>query len=535
MNRRDLLRNSLSVGVAALVGGQHAKPAAASGSVAASTTVETQYGKVRGASVQGVNIFRGIPYGGPSEGAARFLPPSKPAKWAGIRDATQTGPRCVQGAGSIFLNATIGEYFRGSRDRTELSQEKESENCLILNVLTPGLKGKRPVMIYIHGGGFSNLSSLLTLFADAFPREQDVVLVGINHRLSVFGYLYLGGLSDKYAVGNAGQLDLIAALEWVRDNISHFGGDPKNVTIFGESGGGEKISTLLAMPGAKGLFHRAIVESGSLLHVDDKETATRNAKTLLTKLGLAENQVDELQSVPAHKLLAAATGGGPMEYGPVVDGRSIPQQTWDPKAPEISVSIPMIIGNCKDESTLFSLQDEALFHLDEAGLRDRVVKAGIPESEVNRLLAAYHRDHPKDTPSDIYFRISTDRGARWNAVRQAELKIESGKASVYMYYFAWDTHLADGKVKAFHTAELPLAMRLVRYPESEQLSEQISGAWAAFARHGSPNRSGLPDWPAYSTTQRATMIFNAGKSEAADDPDGEERLMLRNRPSGHLL
>jgi para-nitrobenzyl esterase len=321
----------------------------------------------------------------------------------------------------------------------------------------------------------------------------------------------------------------------VRDNISHFGGDPKNVTIFGESGGGEKISTLLAMPGAKGLFHRAIVESGSLLHVDDKETATRNAKTLLTKLGLAENQVDELQSVPAHKLLAAATGGGPMEYGPVVDGRSIPQQTWDPKAPEISVSIPMIIGNCKDESTLFSLQDEALFHLDEAGLRDRVVKAGIPESEVNRLLAAYHRDHPKDTPSDIYFRISTDRGARWNAVRQAELKIESGKASVYMYYFAWDTPLADGKVKAFHTAELPLAMRLVRYPESEQLSEQISGAWAAFARHGSPNRSGLPDWPAYSTTQRATMIFNAGKSEAADDPDGEERLMLRNRPSGHLL
>jgi para-nitrobenzyl esterase len=224
-----------------------------------------------------------------------------------------------------------------------------------------------------------------------------------------------------------------------------------------------------------------------------------------------------------------------MGYGPLVDGHSILQQTWDPKAPEISASISMIIGNCKDESTLFSLKDDALFHLDEAGLRARVVKAGIPEAEVDPLLAAYHRDHPKDTPSDIYFRISTDRGARRNAVKQAELQIAQGKANVYLYYFAWDTPLADGKIKAFHTAELPLAMRLVRFPEAEQLSKQISGAWAAFARHGSPNRSGLPNWPAYSTTERATMIFDASKSEAVNDPDREERLMLLNWPSARLM
>jgi len=494
MNRRELLTTSLPVWFAALAGGQYVPRATARGSGVMSPSVETQYGRVRGASVQGVNIFRGIPFGGATAETARFLPPSKPRNWTGIRNATETGPRCVQGPGSVFLSPLIGEYFRGSTGRTELAQEKESENCLVLNVLTPGLNGKRPVMVYIHGGGFSGLSSLLTLFADAFPREQDVVLVGINHRLGVFGYLYLGGLNGRYA-----------------------------------------ISTLLGMPGAKGLLHRAIVESGSLLRVHDKEAATRNAPRLLTRLGLTEDQVSQLHSIPAEKLLAGGAEASGMGYGPVVDGHSIPQQPWNPVAPETSANIPMIIGNCKDESTLFSQDDEMLFHLDEAGLRDRVVKAGIPESEVSPLLTVYHRDHPKDTPSEIYFRISTDRGARWNAVRQAELKIEQGKANVYLYYFAWDTPVAGGKFKAFHTAELPLAMRLVRYPESEQLSRQISGAWAAFARHGNPDLSGFPKWPVYSTTQRATMIFDAAGSQAVNDLDGEERLMLRGRPSGNLL
>lgn len=535
MNRRQLLTRSLPGCAAVLVGSRYEPRGAPSNSITGAPIVETRFGKVRGACIRGVNVFRGIPYGGATSGTGRFLPASEPRGWTGIRDATETGPRCLQGLGSVFLSPLIGEYFRGSTDRTELAREKESEDCLVLNVLTPALKGKRPVLVYIHGGGFSGLSSLLTLFADRFPGEQDVVLVGINHRLGVFGYLYLGSFSEKYAAGNVGQLDLIAALKWVRDNIAQFGGDPARVTIFGESGGGAKISTLLGMPEAKGLFHRAIVESGSLLRVYDNEVATRRTHDLLTKLGLSGDQAAQLQSIPAAKLLAAGAEAGEMEYGPVVDGRSIPQQPWDPKAPETSANVPMIIGNCKDEATLFSLDDEALFHLDEAGLHERVVKAGIPGSEVDRLLAVYHRDHPKDTPSDIYFRISTDRGARWNAVRQAELKVAQGKAEVYMYYFTWDTPVGAGKIKAFHTAELPLAMRLVRYPESEQLSRQISGAWAAFARGGTPNRHGLPRWPAYSITERGTMIFDAAKSEAFNDPDGEERRMLRERPSGSLL
>src|SRR5690349_1969438 len=263
-----------------------------------SPIAETLQGRVQGASNRGVYIFRGIPYGHVTEGAGRFLPPSKPATWTGVRDATITGPRCVQNPGNIFTHPIIGEYFAGGRpDRLELAKQSDSENCLVLNVLTPGLRGKRPVMVYLHGGGLTSGSSALTLFSDGLVREQDVVLVGVNHRLNVFGYTYLGGLSAKYATGNVGQLDLVAALEWVRGNIPQFGGDPGNVMIFGESGGGAKVSALLAMPGARGLFHKASVQSGSSLRVGTRETGTESAKRLLANLGLAEKQVDDLQRI----------------------------------------------------------------------------------------------------------------------------------------------------------------------------------------------------------------------------------------------
>jgi para-nitrobenzyl esterase len=499
---------------------------------AASPVAETHYGKVRGTSVRGVHLFRGVPYGGPTEGAARFLPPTKPARWSGIHDGTVTGPRCVQGPGNIFLSPLIGEYFGGGRpDREALAQQTDSENCLNLNLLTPGVRGKRPVMVYIHGGGYTGGSSALTLFSDGLVREQNVVLVGVNHRLNVFGYTYLGGLSPRYAMGNPGQLDLVAALEWVRDNIANFGGDPHNVTIFGESGGGAKISALLGMPAAQGLFHKAAVQSGSALRATTAEAATEAARKWLDKLGLSESRLDELHRLPAAQLLAAGSGSGA-----VVDGRSLPQQPWDPKAPGVSAGIPLLIGCDKDESTLFSLRDESLFTLDDAGLRARLVKTGMPEPEVAPLVAAYRRSHPSDTPSALYFRISTDRGARRNATRQAELKLAQAQATVYLYYCQWDTPLADRgrRIGAFHTSDLPLTMRLVRFPASEHLSRQLSGAWAAFARTGNPSQKGLP-WPAYTEARRTTMVFDGAKSEAIDDPDGEVRVLLRNRPSGSLL
>ncbi|HZT31966.1 MAG TPA: carboxylesterase family protein [Bryobacteraceae bacterium] len=501
-----------------------------------SPVAETAYGRVRGVSLRGVHIFRGIPYGGPAEGGRRFLPPAKPAKWAGVRDAKVTGPRCVQGPGNILLSPLIGEYFGGGRpDRVEISRQDDSENCLVLNVLTPGLRGKRPVMFYIHGGGLSGGSSVLTLLGDGLVREQDVVLVGVNHRLNVFGYTYLGGLSSKYAAGNAGQLDLVAALQWVRENIARFGGDPANVMIFGESGGGAKVSALMAMPATKGLFHRASVQSGSALRVGTAEAGTELARKLLANLGLHESQVDELPKIPADKLFAAARAAG-LGGTMVVDGHSIPQQTWDPTAPEVSATVPLLVGNDKDESTLFSLKNEALFSLDDAGLRASLVKAGTAEGDLDSLLALYRRDHPADSPTDLYFRISTDRGARRNAIRQAERKAEQGRANVYMWYCQWNTPLGQGKfkIKSFHTCDLPLTMRLVRFPESEQLSRQLAGAWAAFARTGNPSQKGLA-WPAYTLAERATMIFDGPKSEVVNDPDRDERRMVRDRPSAGPL
>lgn len=479
------------------------------------STAETRYGKVRGASSNGVTVFRGIPYGRVAE---RWMAPAAPEKWAGERDCTVTGPRCIQGAGNIFLSPTIGEYFRGSKDRAELAAQPDSEQCLVLNVLTPGVRGKRPVMVYIHGGGFTGGSSHITVFADRFPKEQDVVLVGVNHRLNVFGYLFLGDLDPAYGTGNAGQLDLIAALQWVRDNIANFGGDPANVTIFGESGGAAKISTLLAMPAAKGLFHKAILESGSVLRVGPREQQARAAKIVADRVG----GLNKLRTLPAADLFKASLprNGEVIKYIPVVDGQSVPSQVWEPAAPPSAAGVPMLIGVCKDERTLFSLKEEELFRLTEAELRARMKN--------DALVDAYRRAHPKESPTDIWFRYGTDREARWNSVKQAELQLAQNPA-VYMYSFDWNTPLVDGKIKAFHTAELPLALRLVRFPESESMSKQIATAWASFAR------SGNPKWPRYDLKSRATMVFDAPVGKVVNDPGREARLLQQNnRPEGPL-
>jgi para-nitrobenzyl esterase len=511
---------------------------------------ETIYGKIRGVQVNGVSMFAGVPYGATTAGAGRFMPPSKPAKWTGVRDAIAPGPRAPQTEAPLGpptgnpVGDAIDFYFTGGGANSfELANTKMGEDCLVLNVVTGSLKGKRPVMVFIHGGGFASGDGILALSADKWIREEDIVVVGVNHRLNTFGYTYLGFISEKYAdSGNVGQLDLIAALEWVRDNIASFGGDPQNVTIFGQSGGGAKISTLMAMPKAKGLFNKAIVESGSMLNVSTKEEATEHAKALLEALGLNEGQVDELQKVPADKLLAVklpATGTVPsisaMGARPVVDGRSIPQQTWTPNAPKTASGVSMIIGNCKDESATYGLGDQSLYSLDEAGLRAREIKDGIPEAEVDKLLSLYHRDYPSDSPSDLYFRISSDRGARRNVINQADRKLAGGAGSVYVYNFAWNTPVLDRKLRAFHTAELPLVYRRVAYPESEELSRQLGGAWAAFARKGDPNHSGMPNWAPYTISDRQTMVFDVGKTRLVNNPAKEGLKILEKYPSNSLL
>lgn len=410
MNRRTLLKKYvLTAGLA------RATDALAS---SGSPVAQTRYGKIRGVETGGISIFKGIPYGGPTEGAGRFMPPRKPENWSGIRDASRTGPRCIQAPGNLFDTA-IGDYFCGGRkEQLGLSQQTDSENCLVLNVLTPGLKGKRPTMVYIHGGGFTSGSGIIALAADAFPREEDVVLVSVNHRLNIFGYTYLGGISEKFAdSGNAGMLDLVAALEWVRDNISNFGGDPANVTIFGESGGGGKVSALMAMPSARGLFSKAIIESGSSLRAGEKEQATARARALLGKIGIPENRAEDLQTIPASALFAAGMGGGP-----IVDGRSIPDQTWDPNAPGVSASVPMIVGTCKDETAwLIGDRDPSTFTLDEQGMRSRLMTTlRVPAPDVEELITIYRKARPHATASDIFFEISSDRSTRMNAITQVE-------------------------------------------------------------------------------------------------------------------
>jgi para-nitrobenzyl esterase len=500
---------------------------------------KTKHGKIRGYRQGPVLTFLGIPYGAPTGGDARFMPSSAPAAWQDVKDCTKLGPCSPQTGGNIFHSAELGPYFTGGRpDGPDKTTEPKGEDCLCLNVLTPRLDGHLPVMVYIHGGGFSTGSGALTAISDRFVAEQNVVLVGVNDRLNVFGYTYLGGIDSRYAdSGNVGLLDLVASLKWVRDNIGNFGGDPSNVTIFGESGGGAKVSTLLSMPSANGLFRRAIIESGSLRTVRTKEAAEQDTAKVLKVLGITPDRIGELSKMTSADLLAAASQGGLLGFGPVADGRSVPHQPWDPMAPPQAEGVSLLVGNCKDESTIFFLkpgEPSPVFHLDWGSLRSQEITAGIPADVADMLIDTYRGDYPSDSPSDIYFRIAADRGVRRNAIAQATLKVQQNSGDVYMYQFAWDTPVANGDARTFHTAELPLAMRLVLYPQSENLSRQISGAWAGFARNGNPNHPGMPTWDTYTLAHKATMVFDVGKTQLVIDPAKKEMSLLEPYPGGLL-
>jgi para-nitrobenzyl esterase len=522
MDRRSFLANS-SLGVAGLL---------ASGSLARAVAqtngpvVETTLGRVRGYTDHGINAFRGVPYAASTAGANRFMPPQKRQAWTGVRDAIELGLRAPQ------LNGPrVPEWFVMDRF------EPMGEDCLVVNVWTPGLNdgGKRPVMVWLHGGGFTGGSNGFTAYDGAnLARTHNVVVVGVNHRLNVFGFLYLADLGgEKWAdTGNAGMLDIVSALEWVRDNAVQFGGDPSRVTAFGQSGGGSKTSTLYGMPAAKGLFHRGIVMSGSQVRSMTTEQATRNAETFLARLNITRANLDEVQTIPMRRIREALNGGG--GWGPVMGVPSLPEHIFDPRASALSANVPMMIGSTETETTW---NENFIYDpLTDEELREDVMRnLRTDAAGADQVVAVYKKNRPRAGNLDLYLLIETDNsGFRTGTDTQADRKASTaGQAPVYKYYFQWYSPVRGGQLRSMHTMDVPFAMQnhkiahmeLGTGPELQPFADKMSGAWAAFAASGNPNHRLIPNWPAYDTATRATMVMN-NEWKVVGNPYGEEKAAV---------
>jgi para-nitrobenzyl esterase len=531
-NRRTFLKQTSLLAIApatAILG----RAQDASGS---SVIAETAFGKVRGEQVQGINIFKGVPYGASTAGQSRFMPPAAPAPWTGVRDALHYGPSAPQRNPGVTLSAP-------TRSVANAGLPAESEDCLVLNVWTPALKDgrKRPVLFWCHGGGFATGSGSSPGTDGAnLARRGDVVVVTINHRLNVLGFTYLAefGGSDFAQSGDVGMLDIVQALRWVRNNIEQFGGDPNTVMIFGQSGGGRKVGTLLGMPSAKGLFHRAVIESGPTIQLVERDQAIRVAGMLLEKLNVSKTQVRELQKIPVERIMSAyfavvkdMAGQDQMTQGfsPTVDGSAVPGHPFHPAASPISAEVPLLLGSTRTELTLQS--DEAAFSLDEAGMRDRV--KGLVGGDSQSVIEVYRKANPRATPSDLFFLIGSDYRYGAPIMKIAERRAALGKGPVHLYYFTWETPVDGGRLKSPHTIEIPFAFDNVQIsrqltgggPDAMALADKVSDAWIAFARTGDPNTPKLPHWPAFNATERPTMVIN-NQSKVVSDPIREQRVAM---------
>lgn len=499
--------------------------------------VETTSGKVRGRNERGVAIFKGIPYAAPPLGENRFRPPQEVEPWSGTRDALAYGNLAIQADNAFNLPADLMAIWPLG------GVEETSEDCLTLNVWTSGTSdSKRPVLFWCHGGGFftGSGSSPWTDGAE-LCRLDDVVVVSFNHRLGALGYLHLEDIagSDFAGAGTAGVRDIVAALEWVRDNIARFGGDPGNVTIFGESGGGAKVSVLMALPSARGLFHKAIIQSGPALQMASREDGTKTARQFLAALGLGEKEAGRLRSVPTERILAAQSAvqasvrGASIAdrrrlgFNPVIDGAFFPGGPFAPDAPAPSADVPLMIGSNKDEQSLF------LGHLPwvTGATFDNLPAAMKPYlgERAGEVIARYRAAQPTLPADQIGLIIVGDLGVRMMSLQMAERKLAQKAADVFVYLFTWETPVLGGRLRSTHTLEIPFVFSTHGTaeltgddPARLPLGETMSRAWIAFAR------SGNPGWPAYNTTDRPTMVFDL-PSRVAFDPFGAERRVWEDK------
>jgi para-nitrobenzyl esterase len=487
--------------------------------------VDTLHGRVRGTERDGIRVFRGLRYGAPTGGTNRFRAPQAVEPWAGVFEADAYGDTAPQ----VFTRLALGG--------TKGNRPPIGEDCLRLNVWTPGCDdARRPVMVWLHGGGFEAGTGSMALYDGTnIARRGDVVVVTINHRLNVFGHCHLAGLAGEDFAGsaNAGFLDVVAALEWVRDNIAGFGGDPGNVTIYGQSGGGRKVSIALAAPAADGLFHRAIVQSGSHLRLTPADRAEAMTVALLDALDIPRHDARRLQDVPM-ETLTEVNGRLRGRFSPTIDGVVFDGHPWDGGAPGRSAHIPLLVGTCRTElSNQVGSMDPTSFDITDDELPVRLERY-VPAEDIPHLVELVRRSSPGASAAEVFFTIVTARGYWLDSVIQTELRAAQAGAPVYSYRVMWRTPVEGGRRLSPHSLDLPfvfdnvaVAADMVGPPTDETavLAEAMAESWIAFARTGDPNNAAVPTWAPYDLERRTVMHFDV-PPVAVDDPHREERLAM---------